>query len=132
MTSTPVHMPRSGLVTHCWFPATPTGTGFTPLFAGWERTPLCVGSPLAMCPHGSSHQKWRLYALSSIARMQPSRMHSFQQNRCEIELCLKIENGALGGSLLSVFSKSSYYHLSAVFFPSWNCIFKFQHFKMNE
>ena len=92
MTSTPVHMRRSGLVMHCWFPATPTGTGFTPLFAGWELTPLCVGSPLAMCPHGFSHQKWRLYALSSIARMQPSKMHSFQQNRCEIELCLKIES----------------------------------------
>ena len=101
MTSIPVHLPHSGLVRPGWFPATPTGAGFTPLFG--ELTPLCVGSPLAMCPNGSPHQEWRLYVLRSLARMQPSKMHSFQQNRCEIELCLKIENGALGGSLLLVY-----------------------------
>lgn len=105
---------------------THTGTWFTPLFAGWELTPLCVGSPLAMCPHGSSHQKWRLYVLSSIARMQPFKDAFLSTKQMWNRALLKDWKWCfLGGSLLSVLSKWSYYHLSAVEYFSFLELFLF-------
>lgn len=71
---------------------------------------------------------------SSMVGTQPSKMHSFQQSRCEIELSLTIQNGCLKShfivrTLKVVFEPPLW---EEHFFLPETKILRFRYFKVNE